>query len=75
MSWPPLPVQTPATPSSRARRSPTRSSASPANDILVGFDGDDLLEGGAGADELFGSTGFDTVSYKGSPAGVSHRIA
>ena len=38
--------------------------------MLVGFDGDDVLEGGAGADELFGSDGFDYASYRGSDAGV-----
>jgi Ca2+-binding RTX toxin-like protein len=42
-----------------------------ADDSLYGGDGDDTLLGGAGADILDGGTGSDTVSYEGSPEGVT----
>ena len=44
------------------------------NNVLRGGAGDDVLIGGAGADRLQGGTGQDTVSYAGSPEGVTVRL-
>ena len=44
------------------------------NNVLRGGFGDDVLMGGAGADRLQGGTGQDTVSYAGSPEGVTVRL-
>lgn len=42
-----------------------------ASDILKGGQGNDVLLGGADGDALAGGNGRDTVSYVGSPAGVT----
>ena len=44
------------------------------DDELDGGAGDDTLNGGGGADRLTGGDGEDTVSYAGSPAGVTVRL-
>ena len=44
------------------------------NNVLRGGAGDDVLIGGAGADRLRGGSGQDTVSYAGSPEGVTVRL-
>lgn len=44
------------------------------NDFLIGGFGDDYLIGGAGADQIHGGDGVDTVSYEGSPEGVSVNL-
>ena len=48
-------------------------------DYLYGQDGNDILRGGAGSDylgdTLDGGNGIDTVTYSGSPAGVTVNLA
>ena len=44
------------------------------NDLLWASSGDDHLTGGPGADRLVGGAGNDTVSYAGSPDGVTVRL-
>ena len=44
-------------------------------DVLHGGAGNDWLIGGAGADVIHGGVGFDTVSYAGSPVGVTVNLA
>ena len=49
-------------------------SGGPGNDRLFGGQGDDTLVGGPGADRFYGGSGQDTVSYTGSPEGVTVRL-
>jgi len=44
------------------------------NDLLFGGSGADTLDGGAGADSLNGGDGIDTITYAGSPGGVTVNL-
>ena len=48
-----------------------RLDGGPGYDYIWGNKGNDVLEGGAGSDRLDGGDGIDTVSYRGSDAGVA----
>ena len=39
--------------------------------LLWGNEGNDVINGGGGGDQIYGGDGVDTVSYEGSPEGVS----
>lgn len=44
------------------------------DDQVFGYDGDDIMISGPGADRYEGGTGFDTIRYDNSPAGVSVNL-